>query len=97
MGILPLAEAPALVRGSGVSFSRWCSCGVLSLTVYSGVWIEGIRLLPTVLVKRWILCKVLCKNIWVAAPPYSEGLAFLGTPPSPAPLSLSRVRRHTQR
>jgi hypothetical protein len=37
-GILPLPEAPALVRGSGVSFSRWCSCGVLSLTVYSGVW-----------------------------------------------------------
>jgi hypothetical protein len=38
MGILPLPEAFALVRGSGVSFSRWCSCGVLSLTVYSGVW-----------------------------------------------------------
>jgi hypothetical protein len=36
--ILPLPEAPALVRGSGVSFSRWCSCGVLSLTVHSGVW-----------------------------------------------------------
>jgi hypothetical protein len=37
-GILPLPEAFALVRGSGVSFSRWCSCGILSLTVYSGVW-----------------------------------------------------------
>jgi hypothetical protein len=41
-GILPLPEAPALVRGSGVSFSRWCSWGVLSLTMYSGVWVEGI-------------------------------------------------------
>ena len=28
--ILPLPKAFALVRGSGVSFSRWCSCGVLS-------------------------------------------------------------------
>jgi hypothetical protein len=37
MGSIPLPEAFALVRGSGVSFSRWCSCGVLSLTVYSGV------------------------------------------------------------
>ena len=33
-----IGGAFALVRGSGVSFSRWCSCGVLSLTVYSGVW-----------------------------------------------------------
>jgi hypothetical protein len=72
--------APALVRGSGVSFSRWCSCGVLSLTVYSSVWVEGIRLLSTVLVKRWNWCKFLCKNFWGGAPPYSEGLAFLGTP-----------------
>jgi hypothetical protein len=40
-GILPLPEAPALVRGSSVSFSRWCSCSVLSLTVYSGVWSIG--------------------------------------------------------
>jgi hypothetical protein len=40
--ILPLPEAPAPVRGSGVSFSRWCSCGVLSLTVYSGVWGIGV-------------------------------------------------------
>jgi hypothetical protein len=35
-------QATALVRGSGVSFSRWCSCGVLSLTVYSGVWGIGV-------------------------------------------------------
>jgi hypothetical protein len=41
MGI-PLPEAFALVRGSGVSFSRWCSCGVLSLTAYSGVWGIGV-------------------------------------------------------
>jgi hypothetical protein len=38
IGSMPSPEAPALVRGSGVSFSRWCSCVVLSLTVYSGVW-----------------------------------------------------------
>jgi hypothetical protein len=36
-GILPLPEAPALVRRSGVSFSRWCSCGVLSLTVFGAL------------------------------------------------------------
>jgi hypothetical protein len=42
MGILPLPEAFALVRGSGVSFSRWRSCGVLSLTAYSGVWGIGV-------------------------------------------------------
>jgi hypothetical protein len=42
MGSIPLPEAFALVRGSGVSFSRWCSCGVLSLTVYSGVWGIGV-------------------------------------------------------
>ena len=42
MGILPLPEIPALVRGSGVSFSRWCSWGVLSLTVYAGVWGIGV-------------------------------------------------------
>jgi hypothetical protein len=41
-GILPLPEAFALVRGSGVSFSRWCSCGVLSLAAYSGVWGIGV-------------------------------------------------------
>src|SRR5215208_1546445 len=41
-GILPLPEAPAPVRGSGVSFSRWCSCGVLSLAAYSGVWGIGV-------------------------------------------------------
>jgi hypothetical protein len=38
MDSIPLPEAFALVRGSGVSFSRWCSCGVLSLMVHSGVW-----------------------------------------------------------
>src|SRR5215218_6345614 len=83
-GILPLPEAPALVRGSGVSFSRWCSCGVLSLTVYSGVWVEGIRLLPTVLVKRWILCKILCKNIWGAHHPIRKAWLFRHSRPLPA-------------
>jgi hypothetical protein len=38
------------------------------------------------------LCNILCKNIWVAAPPYSEGLAFLGTPyPLPRCLYLGCV------
>jgi hypothetical protein len=37
------------------------------------------------------LCKFLCKNIWVAAPPYSEGLAFLGTP-HPLPCVVIRYR-----
>src|SRR5215208_660428 len=48
-GILPLPEAPAVVRGSGVSFSRWCSCAVLSLTVFGALgdcllvkWRKGI-------------------------------------------------------
>src|SRR5215217_3008120 len=62
MGILPLAEAPALVRGSGVSFSRWCSCGVLSLTVYSGVW--GIGVFAYLLGEEMDFVKIFCKNIW---------------------------------
>jgi hypothetical protein len=46
-GSIPLPEAFALVRCSGISFSRWWSCGVLSLTVYTGVW--GIEVLAYLL------------------------------------------------
>ena len=48
--------------------------------------------------KKGNWCEFLCKNIWVAAPPYSEGLAFLGTPtPYPAmDSSFSLQRAHAR-
>ncbi len=59
VGILPLAEASALVRRQPRGYvMRICGGGN----------------------RKGIGANFLCKNVWVAAPPYSEGLAFLGTP-----------------
>ena len=43
--------------------------------------------------KKGNWCESLCKNIWVAAPPLSEGLAFFRHPPPPTLRSYSNQHK----